>query len=76
MIWCETNKVDYVIDLAKNNRLNAEIKRELEEAKKQRPKTNAYEYKLSNAYTSHRSHGYRFVALLYTVELKTVYHQD
>src|SRR5271163_1943674 len=33
MAWCEANRVEYVLGLAKNERLTAEIKKEMEEAK-------------------------------------------
>jgi len=33
MFWCEANKVDYILGLAKNNRLKNEIAQELEQAK-------------------------------------------
>jgi Transposase DDE domain group 1 len=33
--WCETNRVDYVLGLAKNERLTAEIALELEQAREQ-----------------------------------------
>src|SRR6201997_1791577 len=35
MAWCETESVDYVLGLAKNERLKAEIKKELRKAKRQ-----------------------------------------
>src|SRR5713101_7568125 len=35
MAWCETESVDYVLGLAKNERLKAEIKKELRKAKQQ-----------------------------------------
>jgi hypothetical protein len=34
MLWCECNNVDYVLGLAKNERLKREIAREIEHAKK------------------------------------------
>ncbi len=39
MAWCEQNHVDYVLGLAKNDRLLAQIGDELEEAKRQWEKT-------------------------------------
>jgi len=39
MVWCEQNKVDYVLGLAKNKRLKATIADELEQAKTQHQKT-------------------------------------
>jgi Transposase DDE domain group 1 len=33
MAWCETNRVEYLLGLAKNERLKVEIKKEMEEAK-------------------------------------------
>src|ERR1700680_1852740 len=33
MAWCEANRVDYLLGLAKNERLKVEIKKQLEEAK-------------------------------------------
>lgn len=35
MVWCETNGVDYVLGLPKNQRLKKEIKREMMQAKKE-----------------------------------------
>src|SRR5437016_14249475 len=35
MVWCEAESVDYVLGLAKNERLKAEIKKELRKAKRQ-----------------------------------------
>jgi hypothetical protein len=35
MAWCEAERVDYVLGLAKNERLKAEIKKELRKAKRQ-----------------------------------------
>lgn len=35
MSWCERNSVDYVLGLAKNERLKAEIADDLEQARKQ-----------------------------------------
>ena len=35
MTWCETNEVDYVLGLAKNNRLKAAIAKQMVEAKEQ-----------------------------------------
>jgi hypothetical protein len=39
MVWCEQNQVDYVLGLAKNERLKAEIGRELEQAARQHAET-------------------------------------
>ncbi len=39
MTWCEENKVDYVLGIAKNARLKQEIAEELDEAKKQYEET-------------------------------------
>ena len=39
MAWCEANNVQYVFGLAKNDRLNAEIKDELERAKAESRRT-------------------------------------
>ena len=39
MAWCEENKVDYVLGIAKNKRLKEEIAGELEDAKKQYQET-------------------------------------
>jgi hypothetical protein len=39
MAWCETESVDYVLGLAKNERLQAEIKKELRKAKRQYQQT-------------------------------------
>ena len=39
MKWCETNRIDYVFGLPKNQRLKTEIIWEMEEAKKQHEKT-------------------------------------
>ncbi len=39
MAWCEQNRVDYVLGLAKNDRLIAEISQELAEAKQEFEKT-------------------------------------
>ena len=41
MAWCEANRVDYVFGLAKNERLVAEIARELEAAETEAKKTGA-----------------------------------
>jgi len=41
MAWCEENQVDYVLGLAKNQRLNVEISAEMDEAKKQFHQTNS-----------------------------------
>jgi hypothetical protein len=35
MAWCEANRVEYLLGLAKNERLKAEIKKEMQEAKAQ-----------------------------------------
>lgn len=40
MVWCEDNGVDYVLGLAKNNRLKAAIADEMEQAKALQEKTN------------------------------------
>ena len=37
MAWCEANRVEYLLGLAKNERLKAEIAKEMEEAKAQLP---------------------------------------
>ena len=37
--WCEANRVDYLLGLAKNERLKAEIEKEMEEAKAQYQQT-------------------------------------
>jgi hypothetical protein len=39
MVWCEENKVEYVLGLAKNGRLKEEIEEEMEEAKAAYEKT-------------------------------------
>ena len=39
MVWCESNKVDYVLGLAKNDRLKKEIEDELAKAKAEYEKT-------------------------------------
>ena len=39
MGWCEANRVDYLLGLAKNERLKAEIEKEMEEAKAQHQQT-------------------------------------
>ncbi len=39
LAWCETNRVDYLLGLAKNERLKAEIEKEMEEAKAQYQQT-------------------------------------
>jgi hypothetical protein len=39
MAWCEANRVDYLLGLAKNERLKVEIKKQLEEAKAQYQET-------------------------------------
>src|SRR5260370_21421610 len=39
MAWCEAEGVDYLLGLAKNERLKAEIVQELQEAKAQYPET-------------------------------------
>ncbi|MBW8056311.1 MAG: IS1380 family transposase, partial [Nitrospira sp.] len=39
MTWCEENKVDYVLGIAKNKRLKEQIAEELEDAKKQYEET-------------------------------------
>lgn len=39
MAWCEENRVDYVLGLAKNDRLIAEISQELAEAKQEHERT-------------------------------------
>ena len=41
MLWCETNKIDYVLGLAKNQRLQISIAGEMREAKRlyERPST-------------------------------------
>src|SRR5713101_8610274 len=39
LAWCETNRVDYLLGLAKNERLKAEIVKEKEEAKAQYQET-------------------------------------
>jgi hypothetical protein len=39
MAWCEANRVEYVLGLAKNERLQAEIAKEMEEAKTQYQQT-------------------------------------
>lgn len=41
MAWCEENRVDYVFGLARNDRLVAEIKRELAAAEKEAAETGA-----------------------------------
>jgi len=39
LAWCETNRVDYLLGLAKNERLQAEIEKEMEQAKAQYQQT-------------------------------------
>ena len=39
MTWCESNHVDYILGLAKNERLKREIAEELEEARKEHEQT-------------------------------------
>ena len=39
MAWCEANRVEYLLGLAKNERLKAEIAKEMEEAKAQYQET-------------------------------------
>ena len=39
MAWCEAHRVDYLLGLAKNERLKAEIEKQLGEAKAQYPET-------------------------------------
>ena len=39
MVWCEASHVEYLLGLAKNERLKAEIKKEMEEAKAQYQQT-------------------------------------
>jgi hypothetical protein len=39
LAWCEANRVDYLLGLAKNERLKAEIEKEMEEAKAQYQQT-------------------------------------
>ena len=39
MAWCETNRVEYLLGLAKNDRLKADIAKEMEEAKAQYQET-------------------------------------
>ncbi len=39
MAWCEANRVDYVLGLAKNSRLNRALGRQLREASKQHERT-------------------------------------
>jgi hypothetical protein len=39
MAWCETHRVDYVLGLAKNNRLKKAIEREMAQARQQHEAT-------------------------------------
>jgi hypothetical protein len=39
MAWCEAEQVEYLLGLAKNERLKAEIEKEMQEAKEQRQQT-------------------------------------
>ncbi len=39
MAWCEANRVEYVLGLAKNERLKTEIAKEIAEAKEQYEQT-------------------------------------
>ena len=51
MAWCEANRVEYLLGLAKNERLKAEIAKEMGEAKAQYQETGgaARRFKVSNA---------------------------